>query len=67
MEDVTHSTETALQQPDVRRSALEWWENLSFGKQREYELKTFAEGGYWEDNDTLEPEDIIKMYKQHCR
>ena len=49
----------------VRNSALEWWGNLSSEKQREYELNTFGDGEYWEDNDTLEPEDIIKIYQQY--
>lgn len=54
----------ALNIPDVRRSALNWWNKLDKWKQRTIERETFGDGEPWEDN-TLVDADIITMYKRH--
>ena len=51
--------------PDVRRSALRWWNKLDKRQQNDLEHETFGEGEPWEDN-TLNENDIIHiMYKRH--
>lgn len=48
----------------VRRSALNWWNKLDKWQQRTIERETFGDGEPWEDN-TLNDNDIIHMYKRH--
>jgi hypothetical protein len=48
----------------VRRSALKWWNKLSKSQQRDMEIKTYGNGEPWEDN-TLNANDIIHMYRRH--
>lgn len=48
----------------VRRSALRWWNKLDKYQQNDLERETFGEGEPWEDN-TLNDNDIIHMYKRH--
>ena len=49
----------------VRRSALLWWNKLTKAKQRDFEMKMFGYGEWWEDN-SLHEDDIVKMF-QHYR
>lgn len=63
-QNLQESQKQALNIPDVRRSALNWWNKLDKWKQRTIERETFGDGEPWEDN-TLVDADIITMYKRH--
>ena len=48
---------------DVRQRALNWWNSLTKGQQRDYEFKTYGYGDTFEDN-TLTEADYVHMYKR---
>lgn len=55
---------TQLELQNVRRKALNWWNNLDKWTQRSIELETFGEGEPWEDN-SLTDYDIIVMFENY--
>jgi len=50
----------------VRRSALIWWDKLTKAKQRDFEMKMFGYGEWWEDN-SLHEDDIVKMFQHYAK
>lgn len=48
---------------DVRQHAFSWWNKLTDSQKRDYELKTFGYGEWYEDN-SLCDDDVIWMYKR---
>ena len=59
--DERNKTGSKLRIGSVRRSALEWWNSLTFSQQKDYEYRTFGDGEPWEDN-RLTDADIETIY-----